>query len=274
MRYIVCAGMYRAGSTWQYDVVSHLAEKHQGGVRLGFMEGFRFTTSQSRDTSQSPVSVLKTHDAHDEFAAALAGHRAVGVYAYRDIRDVVFSWMHKARLEFAELITQGFVQKLVANDAFWRSQPGIYTQRYETLIQKPVQSTQELAKHLSITLAPGEAEAIAETYSRSANLKRTEDLRRKATEEGVDLESASQSFLQDPTTLLHWNHLREGDRKGWRDIATPGQLETLGIYCSDWLIDNGYETDRSWSRPHAEPEKPQGGIRGWFERVLPKFRAG
>src|SRR5437764_423757 len=37
--HVFCVGMYRSGSTWQYDVVSHLLEKHRGGRRLGFVAG-------------------------------------------------------------------------------------------------------------------------------------------------------------------------------------------------------------------------------------------
>src|SRR5258707_9134346 len=39
MSLIICVGMYRSGSTWQYEVVSHLVESYLGGKRLGFIEG-------------------------------------------------------------------------------------------------------------------------------------------------------------------------------------------------------------------------------------------
>ena len=40
--YVICAGMYRACSTWQYEVIAHLIESHWNGIRLGYLTGRRF----------------------------------------------------------------------------------------------------------------------------------------------------------------------------------------------------------------------------------------
>ena len=36
---VICAGMYRACSTWQYEVVGHLVEQRLKGRRLGYVTG-------------------------------------------------------------------------------------------------------------------------------------------------------------------------------------------------------------------------------------------
>ena len=36
---VICGGMYRACSTWQYEVVGHLVERHLRGQRLGYLTG-------------------------------------------------------------------------------------------------------------------------------------------------------------------------------------------------------------------------------------------
>ena len=59
MRYVFCAGMYRACSTWQYDVVCHLVEKRSNGIRLGFLEGERLPESLG-GKPLSLVGALKT----------------------------------------------------------------------------------------------------------------------------------------------------------------------------------------------------------------------
>ena len=41
---VLCVGMYRSGSTWQYDVVSRLLERHRGGRRLGFVTGAEYAS--------------------------------------------------------------------------------------------------------------------------------------------------------------------------------------------------------------------------------------
>ena len=55
---------------------------------------------------------------------ALSSGQALAVYAYRDIRDVVFSLMHKRGLAFEELLRQGMIHEILINDRFWRRNPG------------------------------------------------------------------------------------------------------------------------------------------------------
>jgi Sulfotransferase domain len=245
MRYIFCAGMYRACSTWQYDVVCHLVEKRSNGIRLGFLEGEGFRKVWGGNPL-SLVGVLKTHDAHDAFAEALALNRATAVYAHRDPRDVVFSWMHKSGLGFDEVVKRGFLKLLLDNDEFWRSRPRVLCQQYERLVGDPVSGILELGAHLGLSLDWGEAEEVAAENSWSANRERTEELKRKALAAGLDLEDRSHTFMHDPVTLLHWNHLRGQRPKSWRELADRAEREVLAAHFGDWLVQNGYEDDTAW----------------------------
>ena len=40
---VICGGMYRACSTWQYEVAAHLVEEHRGGRRLGYLLSGEYT---------------------------------------------------------------------------------------------------------------------------------------------------------------------------------------------------------------------------------------
>ena len=40
---VLCAGMYRACSTWQYEVAAHLVEEHRSGRRLGYLASGEYT---------------------------------------------------------------------------------------------------------------------------------------------------------------------------------------------------------------------------------------
>ena len=48
---VICGGMYRACSTWQYEVVAHLIERHAGGQRLGYMTSDQYAAHLRRDAS-------------------------------------------------------------------------------------------------------------------------------------------------------------------------------------------------------------------------------
>ena len=184
--------------------------------------------------------VFKSHDGHRCLAAAIAEGRAVAIYAYRDVRDVVFSLMHKRRLTFEELLRQGMIHQVLANDRFWTRQPNVLVQRYDDILADPVGAVRELALHVGIKPAAGEAERLADEYSLAANKARTEALRRRLEQGGVNLDEASNSLICDSSTLLHWNHVRDGGSGSWFVESTPRQRVILRRMCGRWLTSRGY----------------------------------
>ena len=146
IRDVICGGMYRSCSTWQYEVVGHLIERHLQGERLGYLAGEEYAARYAplsrcaihTRAGRGPWRVLKSHEGHRSFARALCSGRALAVYTYRDIREVVFSLTHKRSLAFEDLLRQGMVHQLLVNDRFWRAQPRVLIQRYEELVADPV----------------------------------------------------------------------------------------------------------------------------------------
>ena len=212
--------MYRACSTWQYEVAAHLIEQYLGGRRLGYLTGEQYAALMRSDAVEHDDAqrdktadwrVVKSHEGDRSFARALAEERAIAVYAYRDVREVVFSLMHKRGMTFEQLLRQGMIHQILANDRFWMARPDVLVQRYEDLLADPTRGVIELARHLGIRLEESEAARIAAEYSHESNRARTEALRRRLQEAGVDLESAANAQICDPKTLLHWNHIRQGD---------------------------------------------------------------
>lgn len=241
--YVICAGMYRACSTWQYEVIAHLLETHWNGVRLGYLTGEKFTAFDDVWADRPGWCVLKSHEENPRFSATIAAGRALAVYSYRDIRDVVFSLMHKRRVTFETLLRQGMIHQVLVNDRYWRSRPGVLCQRYETLIADPIAGVEQLAAHLGMTLAQGEAAEVSGEYSFQANRQRMLKMGQRLKDKGVDLDDPANVQYYDCRTLLHWNHLREGRVGNWRDLATPRQRAILARLCDPWLAENGYETE-------------------------------
>jgi Sulfotransferase domain len=241
--YVLCVGMYRACSTWQYEVIAHLLERHRGAERLGYLTGEQFEDLDDREGDENTWKVLKSHEEHSRFARVLAEGRAVAVYAHRDVRDVAFSLMHKRKIDFETLVTQGMVHQVLANDRFWSCQPRSISQRYDRLVADPVTGVEELAAHLGLTLDAGEAAGVADEYSFQANRRRTMELGRRLQRGGVDLDDPSTALAHDRRTLLHWNHMREGRVGDWRARATPRQRLALARICGRWLEAHGYELD-------------------------------
>jgi hypothetical protein len=261
---VLCGGMYRACSTWQYEVAAYLIEQYLGGKRLGYLTGDQYAACLRSDASTAMHTpgqsirwrVIKSHEGDRSFARTVADERGLAVYAYRDVREVVFSLMHKRGITFEQLLRQGMIHQILANDRFWMARPDVLVQRYEDLLTDPTRGVIELARHIGIRLDESEAARIAGLYSHESNKARTEALRRRLQEAGVDLDSAANAQICDPTTLLHWNHIRQGGTRSWRTLASPPQRRTLERVCGRWLKARGYSTDSG-----EQPERPKVSVR-------------
>ena len=197
-------------------------------MRLGYVTGEEFAARDDRFRPDGPWNVLKSHEGHRSFAEAVGRGRALVVYAHRDVRDVVFSLMHKRGLTFEQIVRQGMIHQVLVNDRFWSRQPGVLVQRYEHLIADPVgrgRADRRLSRRS--TLAPGEAAEVAAEYSFQTNRRRTLELVQRLRAEGIDLSDPSNLQYYDQQTLLHWNHLREGRPGNWRTEATPRPAAVL-----------------------------------------------
>lgn len=207
---------------------------------------------------------MKSHEEHGRFARVLADGRAVAIYAHRDIRDVIFSLMHKRKTEFETLVRQGMIHQVLANDRFWSGQPRSITQRYDRLVADPSSGVAELAAHLGLALRPGESAEVAAEYSFQANRRRAEDLGRLLQRGGVNLDDPSTAQAHDRRTLLHWNHMREGRVGDWRERATLRERAVMARICGSWLSAHGYEADDPSAFAaalHAEPHHLAEAIR-------------
>ena len=254
---VICGGMYRACSTWQYEVMGHLVERHLQGERLGYLTGAAYAAgfapvasrSFHADIGRRSWRVLKSHEGHRCFARVLSTGRALAVYTYRDIRDVVFSLMHKRGLAFEDLLRQGMIHQILINDRFWRAQPRVLIQRYEELVADPVTAVVQLARHLGLGVTRREAAEIADDYSLESNQTRIQALRRRLESAGIDLNASGNRQICDPVTLLHWNHLRPGGSGSWQTDLRFSQRVLLDRLCGAWLRANGYASELDAATP-------------------------
>lgn len=237
--FAICAGMQRSGSTWQYQVASHLVEGHLHGVRLGFV-GLHWLPEVRREVIDNRWRVLKVHDSHPALTELIAERRAVGFYTYRDIRDVVYSIKARSGASFERVI--GEVPNLLRHHRVWSAHERTLVQRYESHVLDPTGAIREIAAHLGLHPPAVEIENIAVLYSLEANRRRARQL-------------ADSGVPYDPHTQLYSNHLRSGEAGTWRRLATPAEIEILRRTCSAWLVAQGYETDDGWGLDRASRER-------------------
>lgn len=242
--FAICAGMYRAGSTVQYQIACHLIEHWYQGTRLGYL-GFEHLAEFRREAVDNRWRAFKVHEWHPSLAGLVTEGRAKCFYSYRDIRDVVYSLMHKRGQRFDEVTS--LISPILRDDRLWRGQPCTLVQRYEDTMHDRPSAVGEMASFLEITITREECEQIADAYSLDANRERASRLAARLRERGVDLDDPVNLLRREQKSQLHWNHIRPSTGSSWRDLASPSEIETLRRLCAPWLIENGYERDDQWN---------------------------
>jgi len=244
---ILCVGMYRACSTWQYEVAAHLLERNQGSQRLGYVTGEEYARLPVNKDSRQTWRVLKCHEGHPAFRLALTQGRALALYAIRDPRDVVYSMLHKRHLSFETFLAQGMIHQIVANDQEWTNRvtgPRL-DQRYELIIADAATAVLQIADFLRFELSREDATRIAAEYSFEANKRRTQQTAENLKAAGLDLANPTNAIVQDDTTLLHWNHMRQGQVGGWRDRVTPSERYVMARLLNRWISDHAYTPEHA-----------------------------
>ena len=74
---VYCAGMYRACSTWQYEVVACLLQRYRKCEALGYLLGAEYSSLiRSQPARLDTWRVLKSHEEHPAFTRTLRSHSA------------------------------------------------------------------------------------------------------------------------------------------------------------------------------------------------------
>lgn len=236
--WVIAAGMPRSGSTWQYQIISHLCEQHLNGLGVGCV-GWHLLGEAEQMGKDNRPRVLKVHDQDPFWEGLLQNRAARAVYIRRDIRDVIFSLIYKWDRSFTYIVEK-VVPALFATDAFWMRQQSICVQRYEEVIANPDRMITQLANYMKINIDQAEISELIEKYSFANNLKRCHEFEQQLRHRNVDLTEPQNMHLLDPITELGWNHLRDGRVGAWREYSSTEQQRILRHVCGQWLSQNGY----------------------------------
>ena len=249
---IVCAGMFRSGSTWQYQVACELVRRAGYSAKpLGFLNGSELAKFLVNPRDAETYYLYKTH-APDPIHLTLAPTEFGVLYSFRDLRDVAYSMAHKLGIDFWKVVRDhGIIDLCIAADGFWKAMPGVLTQRYESWVSDNFQFVRKIAAHIGTNLSDSDLAAVAEEFDLGRNRTRTDSLAKQLQAEGVDLSLEENATRYDSNSLLHWNHIRTGSVGQWQSVAAPDELEYLSVACSDWLVAQGYEPNRMWYRRSA-----------------------
>lgn len=176
------------------------------------------------------------------------------IYMIRDPRDIVISHYHKILVEpdseartrvgqfcdaplvhdnlrlnlpnFIRYLFEGVVPSTISLDRHLRKARslGLYTTRYEDLLERGEETLSGIVEHLSGK--PADLQRVRKTLEATSFEKHTG---RKPGEE-------------DPSQVV----ARKGVAGDWKNQFTPEAARTFDRFAGDLLIEFGYETDHSW----------------------------
>jgi hypothetical protein len=238
--WIFCCGMYRAGSTLQYQLTARLVEEAGVGKRVEWAKPGQFLRVSKKMADYQGLKVFKCHICTDEIMAQFKKQNALGVYVFRDIREVVASTLRKKYREKKNEKFQGdfkknLIERSLENYYKWTSLNNVLVSKYEEMILDLTGEAKRIARHIGVSL-PGEKYLeISEDLSLDKQIQRIEAY--KKTVPGTEL---SREKVINPHTLLHTDHITSGETDNWRHELTPEQTTLIEEKAGDWLKENGY----------------------------------
>ena len=216
--WIFCCGMYRSGSTLQYQLTSTLVELLNAGVRSRYLPENEFPILKKEYENVKGYIVFKAHFITPPMAALLDAGKGLSVGIFRDIRDVAVSMMKMWDLSFEDLITQKKLEEAVDGLDEWSRHSGHMVSKYENLIESPIKEIFKIASHLNLTCSEDLAREIADDLTLEKNIKRVGDIAKQKADSGIE------GAYWDSHFLLHSNHIISGTSGEWREALTKEQI--------------------------------------------------
>jgi|Deesub1362A_J573_1020465.scaffolds.fasta_scaffold00077_10 hypothetical protein len=227
--------MWRSGSTVQYQITAQLVEDAGKGKRVGWVEPDRFPEIREKYADYDGWKVFKAHVCTDAMISEFERQNAMGVYIFRDIRDVFVSTMNKNSTMFQQEWNGGLLERCLDNYWKWTSLPRVMVSKYEEVIRDLPGEVERIAVHLGIPLDRKKCEQIASEYTIQKQWERIKRAKGKLTQGQVKGE------VFDPHSLLHTNHINSGEIGKWKSQLSKEQVAMIEEKAKDWLVKNGYE---------------------------------
>lgn len=236
--WVFCGGMFRAGSTLQFQIVAHVVEQAGLGRRVPWAPPEEFPRIRDEWSEYCRLKVFKTHRMTGAIQAEFDRCDAKAVYIYRDLRDVVASWIRKHDAAFDRVFfDRDLVGESLAMYDLWTARQSVLISRYEDAVSDLPAEVARIATFLGVGLTPAECDRVAVDYSIDRQLARIGKLK----EDPARGASGGTGQVFDRDSLLHTNHIASGRHGAWSDVLTDLQVAMIERQAGGWLVDRGYE---------------------------------
>ena len=228
---IFCCGLMRSGSTLQYKLTQTLVEKLDKGCGLGWLPSIQNRDDafhRATETDRDSYYIVKIHGYNPDFGDLIMRDRARAIYVYRDMRDVVTSFMSWKKWSFDRVMRDKWIEKVMRDSKNWESLEQIHISQYEVLMQNLEDEVLKIAHHLGLEIGKDLAKEVAEECSIDRQKKQTELMKSK--QEKIDSQQ-----------ILHQNHISSGKSQRWRQELSAAEVAYIEQKSSSWLLSHGYD---------------------------------
>lgn len=238
--WVFCCGMYRSGSTLQFQITSELVTQTGRGIQMGWIDARRFAEvkqeQENKTGLESPcLKVVKVHDCTPAIRAEFEQQNAIGIYSFRDLRDVFVSMMQQQQKSFAQLWQENFIESCLHNHQLWTSLPTVLVSAYEKMIADVPGEVQRIARHLGLNLTETEGQTIAANYNLDKQRTRIARFRAELLQTPLNPEDHRTIFdYHDEKTLLHLNHIHTVKAGRWQDELSDQQADLIAERVRNW----------------------------------------
>lgn len=221
---IVVCGMHRSGSTLQYQIAAELCESQGPLTRHDSWK------TVSPETSHDPVNrhIVKVHWPARVLERKLNSENVRYIYSYRDVRDVLASFIGKG-VELPPNKAQETIEQELAAFQVFTNRKHVLITKYEEFV--------------------GDVPGLIDTIGRFLSIDVSRELRRDlANRLHVDRQRAEVERLMkqndakilSETSRLTRHHVGDARIGKWRDVLPEDVQQMSCRVAANWLAQQGY----------------------------------
>jgi hypothetical protein len=244
--WLFCCGMYRSGSTLQYQIAAAIVETGGHGRRVEWCPPHQFAMIRDREKPYGGIRIFKSHEITDDIRELFTAGNARGLYIYRDLRDVIASLMIKDGSTFKKVLRSGIIDQAIENHDNWTGLEEVHVSRYEEVMQDLVAEIIAISEFLRIPIGRDEAVKVAAALEIDKQKSRAAYRKNK-------VYSVIGNKMFDPDTLLHVDHIHDGQPGKWQYTLSTDELLLIDRKYGHWLRAQGYYDDIHIELDRLEP---------------------
>ncbi|MBD3883246.1 sulfotransferase domain-containing protein [Phormidium tenue FACHB-886] len=239
--WVFCCGMYRSASTLQFQITARLVKENQLGQQVGWIDANRFSEMRDAYANVEGLKVIKVHRCTPSIASEFMHNQAIGIYTFRDIRDVYVSSMSQRMKSFEFIWAEEFIESCLEEFKRWTQPPNVLVSKYEEIIADVPKEVKRIANHLGIPMEPHQYIAVAADYSLQSQQRRIEKFKQQLLQRERDPNDHRELVdYHDEENLLHLNHIASGKTERWKEYLSAQEVELIEQRVKTWCAENDF----------------------------------